>query len=99
MDTMLLDEITEDREAEALVVGLVYDIHEWSFLYAYGDFKGKENSQGEEVHIVEQNLGFEYSFNDELVVGAIYVKEDDKLSSVKTSNDWDRLQVMVKYNF
>ena len=99
MDTMILDEITQDREAEALVFGLVYDVNHWSFLYAYGDFKGDTNSNGVKVHIAEQDFGIEYNVRDNFVLAAIFVIQEDKLSAVKTSNDWNRFQVMAKYNF
>ena len=99
MDTMNIDSILEDRDAEAFVGGLVYTIEDWEFLYAYGAFKGKENSAGVLTHIVEQNVGFQYSFKDEFVLAAIYVNESDNHSIVKTTDDWDRLQVMIKYDF
>lgn len=99
MDTMIIDEITEDRDATAIVAGLSYALGDFNFLYAYGDFSGDKNSLGDKAHIVEQDIGFEYSFNDEFLVAAIYVLEEDKESSVKTDSDWDRMQVMVNYNF
>lgn len=99
MDTMLIDEITQDREAQAIVAGLVYDVGHWNFLYAYGDFDGKANSAGVKAHIVEHNAGFEYTVNDEFVFAAIYVKEEDKVSPIATMYDFDRVQVMAKYNF
>ncbi|MDQ7044503.1 MAG: hypothetical protein Q9M32_01120 [Sulfurimonas sp.] len=99
MDTMKLDTITEDREAESFVLGLVYHSNNWNFLYAYGDFEGKENSLGEKVHMTEQNIAFEYTFNEELIVAGIYVIQNDKLNLVNTANDFEKLQVMVKYNF
>lgn len=99
MDTMIIDEIAEDRDALAVVAGISYSINDFGFLYAYGDFKGDENSLGIKAHIVEQDIGFEYNVNDEFVVAAIYVIEEDKESAVKTQNDWNRAQVMVKYDF
>ena len=99
MDTMILDEIAQDREAQAIVAGIEYGVDNWNFLYAYGDFKGEEDSAGDKAHIVEQNLAVEYNVNDEFVLAAIYVKEEDKENEIKTENDWDRFQVMVKYDF
>jgi len=99
MDTMIIDEITEDRDAEAFVLGLVYSLGDWNFLYAHGTFKGDSNSQNQKAHIVEQDMGFEYSVNNEFVVAAIYVLQEDKESSVKTDYDWSRAQLMVKYDF
>ena len=33
------------------------------------------------------------------VIAAIYVREEDKENSTLSVNDWDRTQVMVKYDF
>jgi hypothetical protein len=99
MDTMIIDEITEDRDAKAIVGGLVYDIGDLSLLYAYGDFKGDSNSAGVKAHIVEQDIGFEYSVTDAFSVAGIYVIEQDRQSSSKTENDWDRFQLMAKFDF
>lgn len=99
MDTMILDEIAKDREASATVGGIIYSIDKLSFLYAYGDFTGKADSTGAKAHIVEQDMGFEYNINNELRVAAIYVLEEDKESIVSNENDWNRLQVMLQYNF
>jgi len=99
MDTMIIDEITKDRDVSAVVAGLSYSINDFNLLYAYGDFKGDRDSQGKQAHIVEQNIGLEYNANDEFVVAAIYVIEEDKENSLKTENDFNRAQVMINYNF
>ena len=99
MDTMIIDEISQDRDASAVVAGLSYGIGSFNLLYAYGDFSGDKNSVGEKAHIAEQDIGFEYNVNDEFVVAAIYVIEEDKESANKTENDWNRAQIMVNYNF
>ena len=99
MDTMILDEIADDREASSIVLGLDYSIDNFTFLYAYGDFVGEENIDRKKEHIVEQNLAVEYKVNDEFMLMAIYVKEEDKESATNTTYDWDRLQVMIEYNF
>ena len=99
MDTMIIDEITEDRDAFAVVGGVSYTLGDFNMLYAYGEFVGDKNSQNEKAHIVEQNIGFGYNVNDEFVVAAIYVDEDDRQNSKKTQNDWNRFQVMLNYNF
>jgi len=99
MDTMIIDEIAQDRDADAVVGGVSYVYGDFNFLYAYGDFIGDLNSVGIKEHIVEQNMGFEYNIDDKFTVATIYVMEDDKENSVKTQNDWNRMQVMVNYNF
>jgi len=96
MDTMTIDAITLDREALSYILGVVYSYDDLEFLYAYGDFDGESNSRGEKAHIVEQNIGIGYNFNEEFVVGAIYVTQDDKIDSL---NSWSRFQVALNYNF
>jgi len=99
MDTLIIDDITEDRDAEAIVGGISYSIGNLNLLYAYADFKGDANSVGEKAHITEQDMGFEYNINDEFLIAGIFVIEEDKESLEKTQNDWNRLQVMAIYNF
>ena len=99
MDTMILDNIAQDRKANAFVSGISYNYKDLNFLYAYGSFKGDENSLGVKEHIIEQDIGFEYNFNDKFIVAAIYVMEEDKQNIQKTDYDWDRTQVMLNYNF
>ena len=99
MDTMLLDEIAQDRDASSLVAGFEYEIEKFKVIYAYGDFVGEADSLGNSVHIVEQNLGLEYTMEESFSLAAIYVKEEDKQSVAQTANDWDRFQLMIAYNF
>lgn len=96
MDTMILDEIADDREARAVLVSVSRDVGILHFLYAYGDFKGKENSSSEKAHIIEQNIGCEYEWKEDFYLGAIFVMQEDKEAS---SNNWSRLQLMAAYNF
>lgn len=96
MDTMILDEITYDREALSYVLGLAYSYEDIEFLYAYGDFNGEADSIGNKAHIVEQNLGIGYNFKEDLVLGGIYVLQEDKIDS---SNSWNRFQATLNYNF
>ncbi len=96
MDTMIIDEIAQDREATSYVTGIAYSYEKFHFLYAYGDFLGEANSVGDKAHIVEQNMGFGYNFNEELIFGLLYAIQNDKEDS---SNDWNRLQVALNYNF
>ncbi len=99
MDTLILDDIADDRDARSLVSGISYEIQEFSFLYAYGDFKGQTNSLGDAAHIIEQDVSLEYNVNDEFLVACVYAMQEDKANSVKTDHDWNRLQLMVNYNF
>jgi len=99
MDTMIIDEITQDRDVSAMVGGLSYGIGDLNMLYAYGDFVGDKNSAGDKAHIAEQDIGFEYNVNDGFIVAAIYVIQEDKESSQDSEDDWNRMQIMVNYNF
>lgn len=100
MDTMILDEMTYDRDAEAVVGSISYEIDDLRLTYAYGDFSGDADGLGDRAHIVEQNIGAEYSvIKDKLLVRAIYAMQNDKESLGKTDNDWSRFQLMVAYSF
>ena len=99
MDTMILDNIAQDREADAFVSGLAYNYGDYNFLYAYGDFSGGSNTLGKKAHIVEQDIGVEYNFNDKFLISATYVMCEDKENSAKTEYDWNRTQLMINYNF
>lgn len=96
MDTMIIDNITQDREVLSYVAGLSYEYEQLNFLYAYGDFNGEEDSSGIKAHIVEQNIGMRYNVDEEFVVGLLYGIQQDIENS---SNNWNRAQVMLSYNF
>ena len=99
MDTMIIDEIANDRDVFAYVLGISYSIDYFGFIYAHGDFVGKENSAGIKAHILEHDMGFSYDVNDEFLLSAIYVISEDKESDMKSQYDFDRVQLMVNYNF
>lgn len=99
MDMMIIDNITKDRDADAFVLGLVYNHDNISLTCAYGDFRGKADTLGQKAHIAEQNFNVEYNVNDEFVVVLIYVLSQDKQNSLKTEYDYDRTQFMINYNF
>ena len=99
MDTMILNEITEDRDAQAIVTGLVYEFNDFSILYAYGDFKGDANSAGDKSHIVEQNIGAEYAPNEHLIIAAILTIDENKEDATSTDFNDKNFRVLVSYNF
>ncbi|ADN08572.1 hypothetical protein [Sulfurimonas autotrophica] len=99
MDTLILDDIADDRDTHSLVPSIGYEIQNFSFLYAYGDFKGDADSLGKKAHIIEQDVSLEYNVNDEFLVACVYAMQEDKANSVKTDHDWNRFQLMVNYNF
>lgn len=99
MDSMIIDAITKDRDAEAIVSGITYRVGDFGFLYAYGDFKGDADFLGVKEHIVEQNLGFEYKPNENLTIAAIYVKNSDKENSQSNGGNWENIRALVSYSF
>ncbi|MDD3477013.1 MAG: hypothetical protein PHI38_09100 [Sulfurimonas sp.] len=99
MDSMIIDAITLDRDAKAIVAGITYRIGDFGFLYAYGDFDGEADSLGVKEHIVEQNLGFEYTPNENLTIAAIYVKNDDKENTQSNGGDWENIRALISYSF
>ena len=99
MDAMILDEITEDRDAQAIVAGLAYKVDNFNFLFAFGDFQGNANSSGVKEHITEQNIGAEYSPNDTLTLGAIYVIDKNKEDVTSTNFNGKNLRFLLSYNF
>jgi len=96
MDTMIIDEIAKDREALSYVAGFSYHYKELSFLYAYGDFSGDEDSNGIKAHIVEQNIAMGYNINEEFVVGVLLARQENVED---TQSSWNRAQVKLNYNF
>lgn len=100
MDVMILDEITEDRDAEAMTGSISYGIDKLTFVYAYGDFKGDADGAAQKAHIIEQNIGVEYIIEEEMLSARlIYVDHQDKESSIKTDDDWERLELALSYSF
>jgi len=88
MDTRVLDDITQNEDTEALVFGFVYEVQSFNFLYANGNFTNSSQ------HVKEQDIGAEYHISKELLVACILVMQEDK-----TDFDWNRLQLMLNYNF
>ncbi len=99
MDTLILDDIADDRNTYSFVPSIGYSVENFNLLYAYGDFKGEANSFGNKAHIIEQDVSLEYNVNDEFLVSCVYAMQEDKENFVKTEHDWNRFQLMVNYNF
>lgn len=99
MDTMILDEITNDRDATAIVAGLSYSLSGVDLSYAYGDFSGEKDGSGDTAHIIEQNIGVEYAASEELTLLGYFIMQSDGDSSTQGENDWNRIQASVIYNF
>jgi len=99
MDSMILDAITADRDAEAIVAGLSYTVGDFNLLYAYGDFKGDSDTLLQNEHIVEQDIAIEYTPNDNLTIASIYTINDDKKNSDSNGGDWNNFRILISYNF
>ncbi|QOP42942.1 OprD family porin [Sulfurimonas sediminis] len=99
MDTLILDDIADDRDAHAFVSSIGYTTDVFTLLYAYGDFKGNANSLGVKAHIIEQDVSLEYNIDNELLFACVYSMQKDKENFVNTDHDWNRIQFMVNYNF
>lgn len=99
MDTMIIDEIAIDRDAEAVVMGTTYNLSKLKMLYSIGIFTGEKNSLGVKERIQEQDMGFEYNYDEEFTLTGLYVISRDLENKVKTSYDWDRFQMMFTYQF
>ncbi len=99
MDSMILDNITMDRDAQAVVAGLTYRYDDFEFMYAYGVFDGEANSFGVKERIIEQNIGFEYTPDEKVTFAALYVKNEDKKESGSNGGNWENVRVLLSYNF
>lgn len=99
MDSMIIDAITADRDVQAVVAGLTYTYNDFGFMYAYGDFDGDADSTGAKEHIVEQDIGLEYTPNENLTIAAIYTKNKDKENSGSNGGDWENVRALVSYSF
>ncbi len=78
MDNMILDNITLDRKADAMLGGVTYSFGDVALFYAYADFAGGADSLGQKEHVVEQDLFIDYAPSENLIVSAIVVISDDK---------------------
>jgi hypothetical protein len=103
MDKTLLTDISADRDARAVVVGVTYGIENFNFLYAYGDFDGDADSSGQKEYIVEQNIGIEYNPNDNFTIGAIVNISDDKedtgSAAYFNNGDYENYRLVATYSF
>ncbi|MDF1882561.1 hypothetical protein JHD49_01255 [Sulfurimonas sp. SAG-AH-194-C21] len=93
MDTMILDDIIQDEDTDALVYGLTYETQNFSFLYANGDFKNTT------YHVKEQDITLEYHVDKDFLIACIYATQEDAKSISKTDFDWDRIQLILNYTF
>ncbi len=98
MDTMILNELTNNRSASALVGGIGYAFKKINFTYAYGNFTGNADNAGVKAHIVEQDIIADYSYKD-FTFALTYAISQDRESTVKTDKDWERTELLFAYDF
>ena len=95
----ILDQVTQDREANALMLGLSYTLGKLDVSYSYASFTGEENSSNVKAELIEHDLVLEYSVSDHLLLhGALSVSED-MISVTKTGDDWKRFHISANYSF
>ena len=99
MDSMILDNITKDREVQAVSAGLTYENEHFGVLYAFGDFSAKADATGLKAHVLEHDIGVNYKVTDKFELSAIYVISQDRESQVKTEYDFNHFRAMLNYNF
>ena len=99
MDTMILDEITEDRDAQAFVIGISYEVEDFNLAYAYGSFQGDANTQGEKAEITEHDISVEYTPTEDLTLSATYILDENKESTTSTDFNNDNVRVFASYSF
>jgi len=99
MDNMIIENIAQDRDAYATVGGISYAVNKnFNFLYAYGDFHGNANSAGVSEHIIEHNIGFEYT-KKSITIASIYTKQEDKDNTGVNNGDWSNIRILGSYSF
>ena len=99
MDTMILDEITQNAQAKAYLASLSYEINNFNLFYTYGDFRTKENKQVTKKHIIEQNIGIEYIPNDALTLSTIFIKDTNKEDSKTAEFNANNIRFLATYSF
>ena len=99
MDNMIINSITADRDVDAIVAGLSYNVGDFNLLYSYGDFDGGTDSSSQIEHIIEQDVVIEYSPNDDFTIASVYAINDDKKNTQSNGGDWSNFRVLLSYNF
>ena len=99
MDSMILDEITQNAQASSYLASLSYEINNFNLFYAYGDFSTKENVQVAKKHIAEQNLGVEYTPNNALTLSTIFVNDSNKEDSNSDEFNANNIRFLATYSF
>jgi len=100
MDSMILDEITQDRAVSALKGEFVYEYDAqllWS--YAYGNFNGEKNSSGKREHIVEQNFIVEYIAKENFALSLIYRIDSNREYKESDEFNSQNIRVFTSYSF
>ncbi|MDY0116179.1 MAG: hypothetical protein RBR59_01215 [Sulfurimonadaceae bacterium] len=100
IDTLTAEELHADSEygdGKSYMLGLGYEIDDFTIFSEYGDYKAKDIGNGK-AHVAELNFGVEYKFGDAELI-AIYAIGQDKEAIEKTEYDNQHFQVVMNYNF
>ena len=98
MTNMTLNAISADRDADALIGSLSYELDNFNFSYAYGDFNGDASSRGVVEHIVEQTACVEYAIKN-LTLGLVFTNENNKKGTTTNGGSWNDLRTSISYSF
>jgi predicted porin len=99
MDSMILDVISEDREAQSWASGLSYSKNNFDFLYAYAQFKGSANSENIKEFITEHNVVLTYTYQKHITLGLIYANLHNKKNTLTNDGTWDNFRILLSYEF
>jgi hypothetical protein len=95
---MIIDDITDNANAKAITASVLYDFKGFNLLYAYGDFNTIANNNTEKIHIVEQNIGLEYSLDENIAFSVVCVIRKNEKSIVDGEN-FNNYRLMTSYSF
>ena len=102
LENMILDAIV-GGDADAMMAGISYDIADLSLYYMYGIYERDQTSTLVKEEIIEQNIGADYSVNENLILSAILTIDDDKedtgSNAIYTGGDFTNLRLTVGYTF
>lgn len=99
MDTMILDEIAEDRAVDVFATGFTYNINQIDFSYAIGIFKGDKNSIGQKENILEQNFGIDYQITKDMLLNAVFVIDKNQENGDSDDYNMKNFRTSLTYNF
>ena len=95
----VMDQVTNDREVNAIALGAGYTLNKLDVSYMYASYNGAENTLGNKAHLIEHDIVVEYSLSDDFLIHAALSISGDMESSMKTADDFNRFHIAASYNF